>query len=146
MAQEKAKYRILRLSFIGNQLLDEGAEIEYDGEPGSALQPLNDAAKAAKKKAEQKAEQKRGKATAADGPAPVASVLNPVVQNPEGPVAGGNGEGGEDGDGDDATGAVSGDLAALRQQYEDLFNEKPGNMKAETLQDRIAKKRAELGL
>ncbi|CCK12162.1 FIG00640468: hypothetical protein [Cronobacter sakazakii 680] len=50
MAQEKAKYRILRLSFIGNQLLDEGAEIEYDGEPGSALEPLNDAAKAAKKK------------------------------------------------------------------------------------------------
>ncbi|EOW2397818.1 hypothetical protein ACNY4R_003183 [Cronobacter sakazakii] len=143
MAQEKAKYRILRLSFIGNQLLDEGAEIEYDGEPGSALEPLNDAAKAAKKKAEQKAEQKRGKSTAADGPAPVASVLNPVVQNPEGPVAGGNGEGGEGGDG---TGAFSDDLAALRQQYEDLFNEKPGNMKAETLQDRIAKKRAELGL
>ncbi|EPP0959115.1 hypothetical protein ACULX3_001729 [Cronobacter turicensis] len=143
MAQEKAKYRILRLSFIGNQLLDEGAEIEYDGEPGSALEPLNDAAKAAKKKAEQKAEQKRGKSTAADGPAPVPSVLNPVVQNPEGPVAGGNGEGAEGGDG---TGAVSDELTALRQQYEDLFNEKPGNMKAETLQDRIAKKRAELGL
>ncbi|ELY6326582.1 hypothetical protein [Cronobacter malonaticus] len=143
MAQEKAKYRILRLSFIGNQLLDEGAEIEYDGEPGSALEPLNDAAKAAKKKAEQKAEQKRGKSTAADGPAPVASVLNSVVQNPVGSADGGNGEGGEGGDG---TGAVSDDLAALRQQYEDLFNEKPGNMKAETLQDRIAKKRAELGL
>ncbi|EGT4949789.1 hypothetical protein MSU89_001953 [Cronobacter sakazakii] len=140
MAQEKAKYRILRLSFIGNQLLDEGAEIEYDGEPGSALEPLNDAAKAAKKKAEQKAEQKRGKSTAADGPAPVPSVLNPVVQNPEGPIAGANGEGG------DGTGAVSEELTALRQQYEDLFNEKPGNMKAETLQDRIAKKRAELGL
>ncbi|EPN1614177.1 hypothetical protein ACTV1J_000568 [Cronobacter turicensis] len=146
MSGEKAKYRVLRLSHIHNQLWEEGSEVEYDGEPGSALQPLNDAAKAAKKKAEQKAEQKLGKSTAADGPAPVASVLKPVVQNPEGPVDGGNGEGGEDGDGDDATGAVSGDIAALRQQYEDLFNEKPGNMKAETLQDRIAKKRAELGL
>ncbi|EOY5443415.1 hypothetical protein ACP6PU_003807 [Cronobacter dublinensis] len=145
MAQEKAKYRILRLSFIGNQLLDEGAEIEYDGEPGSALEPLNDAAKSAKKKAEQKAEQKRGKSIAADGPAPVPSVLNPVVQNQEGPVEGGDGEG-EDGEVGDGTGAISDDLATLRQQYEDLFNEKPGNMKAETLQDRIAKKRAELGL
>ncbi|CCJ88690.1 FIG00640468: hypothetical protein [Cronobacter turicensis 564] len=143
MAQEKAKYRILRLSFIGNQLLDEGAEIEYDGEPGSALEPMNDAAQAAKKKAEQKAEQKRGKSTVADGQSPAASVLNSTAQNPEGSGAGGNGEGGEVGDG---TGVVSDDLAALRQQYEDLFNEKPGNMKAETLQDRIAKKRAELGL
>ncbi|ELY2514908.1 hypothetical protein SMB84_003503 [Cronobacter malonaticus] len=146
MAQEKAKYRILRLSFIGNQLLDEGAEIEYDGEPGSALEPLNDAAKSAKKKAEQKAEQKRGKSTAADGPAPVASVLNSVVQNPVGSADGGNGEGGDGGEVGDGTGAISDDLANLRQQYEDLFNEKPGNMKAETLQDRIAKKRAELGL
>lgn len=145
MAQEKAKYRILRLSFIGNQLLDEGAEIEYDGEPGSALEPLNDAAKSAKKKAEQKAEQKRGKSTAADGPAPAPSVLNLVEQNPEGPVEGGEGEG-DDGEVGDGTGAISDDLAALRKQYEDLFNEKPGNMKAETLQDRIAKKRAELGL
>lgn len=48
MSEEKAKYRILRLSFIGNQLLHEGAEVEYDGMPGSALEPLNEAAKKAK--------------------------------------------------------------------------------------------------
>lgn len=114
MSQEKARYRITRLSFIGNQLLDQGAEVEYDGEPGSALEPLNDAAKSAKKKADQK----RSKTVVDDQPAPVASVVN---------------------DGDE-------DLSSLRQQYEELFNEKPGNMKAETLKERIAKKRHELGV
>ncbi|HCU2525906.1 TPA: hypothetical protein OUK38_002449, partial [Enterobacter hormaechei] len=49
---EKAKYRVLRLSHIHNNLWPEGSEIEYDGEPGSALEPLNAAAKAAKKKAD----------------------------------------------------------------------------------------------
>lgn len=51
MSGEKAKYRVLRLSHIHNNLWPEGAEIEYDGEPGSALEPLNDVAKAAKAKA-----------------------------------------------------------------------------------------------
>lgn len=46
---EKAKYRVLRLSHIHNNLWPEGSEIEYDGEPGSALEPLNDAAVKAKK-------------------------------------------------------------------------------------------------
>ncbi len=128
MSQEKARYRITRLSFIGNQLLDEGAEVEYDGEPGSALEPLNDAAKAAKKKADQK----RSKLVADDQPAPVASVVN------------------DEGEGDHNDGAItvaiSDDEASLRQQYEELFNEKPGNMKAETLKERIAKKRKELGV
>ncbi|EJO9547610.1 hypothetical protein ACVZJR_002087 [Cronobacter sakazakii] len=123
MAQEKAKYRILRLSFIGNQLLDEGAEIEYDGEPGSALEPMNDAAKAAKKKAEQK----HGKVSADVKPAAV-TVVN-------------------DGDGDDdGNGAFSEDMTALRQQYEELFDKKPGNKTAETLKKEIAEKRAELGV
>lgn len=48
---EKAKYLVLRLSYIDRQLHEEGAEIEYDGVPGSALEPLNEAAKAAKAKA-----------------------------------------------------------------------------------------------
>lgn len=48
MSGEKAKYRVLRLSHIHNQLWEEGAEVEYDGVPGSALEPLNDAAKKAK--------------------------------------------------------------------------------------------------
>lgn len=132
MSQEKARYRITRLSFIGNQLLDQGAEVEYDGEPGSALEPLNDAAKSAKKKADQK----RSKTVVDDQPAPVASVVND--------------DGHDEGEGDhndgDGNGAISEDLSSLRQQYEELFNEKPGNMKAETLKERIAKKRHELGV
>lgn len=54
MSGEKPKYRVLRLSHIHNNLWPEGSEIEYDGEPGSALEPLNDAAKAAKAKAKHK--------------------------------------------------------------------------------------------
>lgn len=133
MSKEKAKYRITRLSFIGNQLLDEGAVVEYDGEPGSNLEPLNDAAKAAAKKAEQK----RGKNTAPSGPAPVASVVNTADHNPEG-----EGEGGEG----DGTGAISDDLASLRTKYEELFDKKPGNKSAETLKGEIAEKRKELGV
>lgn len=127
MAQEKAKYRILRLSFIGNQLLDEGAEIEYDGEPGSALEPMNDAAKAAKKKAEQK----RGKVSADAKPAAV-TVVN------DGEVGGENEV--------DGSGAFSEEITSLRQQYEELFDKKPGNKTAETLKKEIAEKRAELGV
>lgn len=122
MSQEKAKYRILRLSFIGNQLLDEGTEVEYDGEPGSALEPINDAAKAAKKKAEQK----HGNVVADNGPAPVASVVTD--------------EGGNDAN------TFSEDEASLRQQYEELFNKKPGNMSIETIKERIAEERAKLGV
>lgn len=122
MTQEKAKYRVLRLSFIGNQLLDEGAEVEYDGEPGSALEPLNDAAEAAKKKA-----MKKHGHSAYDVKPATGNVLD-----------GGSTE--------VSSGAISDDLASLRQQYEDLFNEKPGNMKAETLKERIADKRKELGV
>lgn len=119
MSQEKARYRITRLSFIGNQLLDEGAEVEYDGEPGSALEPLNDAAKAAKKKA--------NKGQPEEIQQPAVSVI-------------------DDGEGGNGFGAPSDDEASLRQQYEELFNEKPGNMKVETMKERIAKKRKELGV
>lgn len=132
MSQEKAKYRILRLSFIGNQLLDEGTEVEYDGEPGSALEPINDAAKAAKKKAEQK----HGK-PAVDEPAHVPSVVNDGDGKP----------GGEDDQNDgDGNGAISEDLASLRQQYEELFDKKPGNKSAETIKKEIAEERAKLGV
>lgn len=33
MSGEKAKYRVLRLSHIHNNLWPEGSEVEYDGEP-----------------------------------------------------------------------------------------------------------------
>ena len=129
---EKAKYRVLRLSHIHNNLWPEGSEVEYDGEPGSALEPLNDAAKAAKKKAERK-----GAVTGAVTPA---AALNQPAPGGDGNHPGPEGGNGGNGEGDE-------DLAELQQQYEDLFQKKPHPaMKADTLRDKIAEKRQELGL
>ncbi|HAS0715898.1 hypothetical protein ABKV59_15570 [Enterobacter hormaechei] len=124
MAMEKAKYRVLRLSHIHNNLWPEGSEIEYDGEPGSALEPINSAAKAAKKKADQKR-----------GIVPVDSQPEPQDED----------DGQEDTGGKDAN-TFSEDEAALRQQYEELFNKKPGNMNVETIKERIAEERQKLGV
>lgn len=121
---EKAKYRVLRLSHIHNNLWPEGSEIEYDGEPGSALEPINSAAKAAKKKADQKR-----------GIVPVDSQPEPQDED----------DGQEDTGGKDAN-TFSEDEAALRQQYEELFNKKPGNMNVETIKERIAEERQKLGV
>ncbi|MEG5664627.1 hypothetical protein [Enterobacter roggenkampii] len=121
---EKAKYRVLRLSHIHNNLWPEGSEIEYDGEPGSALEPLNAAAKAAKKKADQK----RGILTVDSQPEP--QIEDEVV---------------EENDVNDAN-TFSEDEASLRQQYEELFNKKPGNMNVETIKERIAEERQKLGV
>lgn len=125
---EKAKYRVLRLSHIHNNLWPEGSEIEYDGEPGSALEPINAAAKAAKKKADQK----RGILTVDSQPEP-----QPAPQI-EDKVGGEN-------DVNDAN-TFSEDEASLRQQYEELFNKKPGNMNVETIKERIAEERQKLGV
>lgn len=125
---EKAKYRVLRLSHIHNNLWPEGSEIEYDGEPGSALEPINAAAKAAKKKADKKADKKRG--------------IVPVDSQPE-PQDEDDGQ--EDTGGKDAN-TFSEDEAALRQKYEELFNKKPGNMNVETIKERIAEERQKLGV
>ena len=130
MSGEKAKYRVLRLSHIHNQLWEEGAEVEYDGEPGSALEPINSAAKAAKKKAEQK----HGISTS--------DVQQSSIKGDE------NHEhqiGGEEVVDNDAN-TFSEDEASLRQQYEELFNKKPGNMNVETIKERIAEERQRLGL
>lgn len=121
---EKAKYRVLRLSHIHNNLWPEGSEIEYDGEPGSALEPINAAAKAAKKKADQKR-----------GIVPVDSQPEPQDED----------DGQEDTGGKDAN-TFSEDEAALRQQYEELFNKKPGNMNVETIKERIAEERQKMGV
>ncbi|HED5666426.1 TPA: hypothetical protein SCS24_001194 [Enterobacter kobei] len=121
---EKAKYRVLRLSHIHNNLWPEGSEIEYDGEPGSALEPLNAAAKAAKKKADQK----RGILTVDSQPEP--QIEDEVV---------------EENDVNDAN-TFSEDEASLRQQYKELFNKKPGNMNVETIKERIAEERQKLGV
>lgn len=121
---EKAKYRVLRLSHIHNNLWPEGSEIEYDGEPGSALEPINAAAKSAKKKADQKR-----------GILPVDSQPEPQVED----------EGKEE-TGDNDANTFSEDEASLRQQYEELFNKKPGNMNVETIRERIAEERQKLGV
>lgn len=121
---EKAKYRVLRLSHIHNNLWPQGSEIEYDGEPGSALEPINAAAKAAKKKADQK----RGILT-------VDSQPQPQIED----------EAKEENGGNDAN-TFSEDEASLRQQYEELFNKKPGNMNVETIKERIAEERQKLGV
>ncbi|EOX8473424.1 TPA: hypothetical protein ACXZX0_000443 [Salmonella enterica] len=47
---EIPRFKLLEKSFIDGALLDEGAEIEFSGIPGSRLEPLNDAARAAKNK------------------------------------------------------------------------------------------------
>lgn len=44
-----AKYRVLAKSFIGNTLVEEGTVVDYDGEPGPNLEPMDkQATKAAK--------------------------------------------------------------------------------------------------
>lgn len=121
---EKAKYRVLRLSHIHNNLWPEGSEIEYDGEPGSALEPINAAAKSAKKKADQKR-----------GIVPVDSQPEPRDEDDVQEDTGGN-----------DSNTFSEDEAALRQQYEELFNKKPGNMNVETIKERIAEERQKLGV
>jgi NTP pyrophosphatase (non-canonical NTP hydrolase) len=117
---EKAKYRVLRLSHIHNNLWPEGSEIEYDGEPGSALEPLNDAAAKAKKDVAKK----RGEKYDAQK-SPKRNLMMTVAGNSD----------------------EVGELDKLREEYEVLFNEKPHhNVKAETLREKIADKRKELGV
>lgn len=58
---------------------------------------------------------------------------------------GGNQPGSEGGNGGNGQGDE--DLDKLREEYEGLFNEKPHfNFKADTLREKIAAKRSELGL
>lgn len=122
MSGEKAKYRVLRLSHIHNNLWPEGSEVEYEGEPGTALEPINEAAV----KAKAAAMNKRGQE---------------YVAPESDKKSDDNGEPGS------VDGAVDDDLDKLREEYELLFSEKPHhNTKAETLREKIADKRKELGL
>lgn len=107
---EEPRYKVLEKSFIDGALVDAETEITFHGIPGSKLEPVNDAAKAAKNK---------GRA--------VVKTINP----------------------DNAGGGRQQDenLEDLRQQYEELFGEKPHfNTKADTLREKIDEKRKELGL
>ena len=47
-----AKYKVLELSFINNAIVDAGAVIEYDGEPGPNLELIEEAKPAKTKAAE----------------------------------------------------------------------------------------------
>lgn len=121
---EKAKYRVLRLSHIHNNLWPEGSEVEYDGEPGSALEPLNEAAV----KAKTAALKKRGQE--------YVSHESDNKSDDDGEPGSGTGAG----EGDD-------DLDKLREEYEVLFNDKPHhNTSAKTLREKIAEKHAALGV
>ncbi|MCC3733706.1 hypothetical protein LLS47_12285 [Rouxiella badensis] len=118
MAEEIARYKVLRTSYLHKRIYEEGEEVEYEGKPGSALEPLNDAAHAAKG-------------------------TNATTSETGGDAGGldvGNGTG--DGGGNQA----DIDLAALREQYEALFNKKPGNMSADTIKAKITEERARLGV
>jgi hypothetical protein len=42
-----AQYRVLQTSFINNALVQEGEVVEFDGEPGSNLEPLKKSKKGA---------------------------------------------------------------------------------------------------
>lgn len=116
---EVARYRILAPSYINKQLLFEGDEVDYEGKPGSALEPINDAAKEAKKKADKNYVE------------PKPEDEKPLMLKPEG----------------DGSNQADVDLAALRDEYEALFSSAPHPaMKAETMKTKIAEKRAELGV
>lgn len=120
-----ARYKILATSYINKQLLFEGDEVDYDGKPGSALEPINDAAKEAKKKADKNYVEPK---TEGDG-----EVVNDSDDKPK-----------TEGDGSNQADV---DLAALRDEYEALFNSAPHPaMKAENMKTKIAEKRAELGV
>lgn len=133
MTQEKAKYRILRQSFIGNRLLNEGDEVEYEGKPGSALEPLNEAARDAKGGSVDKAEPVKPNAEGGDGSG---SVIDPLPGSALEPLKDEGGEKHEDGT----------ELEQLRDDYEALFNKRPHPaMKADTLREKIAEERERLG-
>lgn len=137
MTQEKAKYRILRQSFIGNRLLNEGDEVDYEGEPGSALEPLNDAARKAKGKVEGKSEPINPSAEGGDD--------SGLEVNPD--LAGSSQLNNDDDNGDEGGPPESGtEIDQLRDDYEALFNKKAHPaMKADTLRDKIAEERERLG-
>jgi hypothetical protein len=44
-----ALYKVLERSFINNMACEEGATVEYDGEPGANLEPVDEPAKKAAK-------------------------------------------------------------------------------------------------
>lgn len=122
---EVARYRVLRRSYINFQIFEEGEEVEYSGKPGSALEPINEAAKLAKAGAAVLAEL----VPVVDERIELPNSLPLVTTTELVPVV----------DPDAA-------LQLLREEYEGLFGTKPHPAtKEETLKTKIAEKRKELG-
>ncbi|OVZ82192.1 hypothetical protein [Yersinia kristensenii] len=121
---EVARYKVLRRSYINSQILEEGEEVDYAGKPGSALEPINEAAMLAK----------AGAAVLAE-PVPV---VDERIELPDPPLL-------------TTTEPVpvvdtEAALQLLREEYEGLFGTKPHPAtKEETLKTKIAEKRKELG-
>ena len=67
-----ARYKVKSKSFIDDRIVEAGTEIEFDGEPGENLEPVDDAAKAA---VEAAAERRAAKAEAIKSA--VAGTLDP---------------------------------------------------------------------
>lgn len=122
---EVARYKVLRQSYINLQIFEEGEEVEYVGKPGSALEPINEAAKLAKAGTVVLAELAVG--DGADIELPGSTLL---VESAELAT-------------DTSTEAA---LQLLREEYEGLFGKKPHPAtQEETLKTKIAEKRKELG-
>ncbi|NIL23530.1 hypothetical protein HB991_13555 [Yersinia mollaretii] len=122
---EVARYKVLRQSYINLQIFEEGEEVEYVGKPGSALEPINEAAKLAKAGTVVLAELAVG--DGADIELPGSTLL---VESAELAT-------------DASTEAA---LQLLREEYEGLFGKKPHPAtQEETLKTKIAEKRKELG-
>ncbi|CFQ87989.1 MULTISPECIES: hypothetical protein [Yersinia] len=125
---EVARYKVLRRSYINFQILEEGEEVDYEGKPGSALEPINEAAKLAKAGAVVIADvvpvvDERDEAPLIDPPTPVVALTEQGVTV-------------------DSEAA----LQLLREEYEGLFGKKPHPAtQEETLKTKIAEKRKELG-
>ncbi|CNK23415.1 Uncharacterised protein [Yersinia frederiksenii] len=124
---EVARYKVLRRSYINFQILEEGEEVDYEGKPGSALEPINEAAKLAK----------AGVVVIADVVAVVDErTEEPLIDQP--PVIALT----EQRAAVDSAAA----LQLLREEYEGLFGTNPHPAtKEETLKTKIAEKRKELG-
>lgn len=115
-----SRYKVLKKSFINGRLLYPGEEVEFTGMAGSNLLLIE-----------------TGERVAAD----------------EGTNTGNDNHSGDGGGGEGGTGAYGGDggadneLAALQDQYQQLFGKKPHhNAGAEKLRADIDAKRKELGV
>lgn len=122
---EVARYKVLRQSYINLQIFEEGEEVEYAGKPGSALEPINEAAKLAKAGEVVLANLATGDGV--DIELPGSTLLAESAELAT----------------DTSTEAA---LQLLREEYEGLFGKKPHPAtQEETLKTKIAEKRKELG-